>query len=178
MFDLFLSPQGRIGRTWYWLGFICQAALLVPLCFQIYSAAKNRDFSGLAMWVLAIVAFLLWSSFCITAKRLHDRGKPAWFYLFQFIPGIGLWIVVECGFLAGDAAANSYGPPPGASLGPAKKTDWDAPDGADNSAAIDAMIARSLQTRAAPVPAMAVASSAAAAPGRRPSVAPVFGRRR
>ena len=150
----------------------------MPLCFQIYSAGKNRDFGGVAIWVLAIVVFLLWSSFCITAKRLHDRGKPAWFYIIQFIPGLGLWIVVECGFLAGDAAANSYGPPPGASAVPGKKTDWDAPDGADNSAAIDAMIARSLQTRAAPVPAMAVASSASAATGRRPSVAPVFGKRR
>ena len=178
MFDLFLSPQGRIGRTWYWLGFVCQAALLVPLCYQIYSAVKSRQPGDVAMWVFAALIFLVWSSFCITAKRLHDRGKPAWFYLIQFIPGIGLWIVVECGFLAGDAAANAYGPTPGAIAGPGKKTDWDAPDGADNSAAIDAMIARSLKAKAAPAAAIAPVTAAIAAPGRRPTVAPVFGKRR
>ena len=179
MFDLFLSPSGRITRTWYWLGFLIQAILLIPLGFQLYAALQTRDREAFALSLLGAIAFLVWSSFCITAKRLHDRGKPAWIYAFQLVPVIGIWVVIECGFMEGDAGANAYGPPPGA-LPSRDKKRWDAPEEADNSAAIDAMIARSLKAKAAPpqspVPAGMPATAAMAA--RSPSLAPVFGRRR
>jgi uncharacterized membrane protein YhaH (DUF805 family) len=54
-----------------------------------------------------------WPSLAIYVKRWHDRGKSGWWVLIVFVPIIGyLWLLIECGFLAGDDGPNEYGPDP------------------------------------------------------------------
>ena len=182
MFNLFFSPVGRITRTWYWVGFLSQAALLIPLCFALYNSARSHDREAFSLLMLGGVAFLLWTTFCITAKRLHDHGKSAWVFALAFIPGLGLLLVAYCGFLPGDEGSNAYGAPTGASgfSGASNGKSWRDIEETDNSADIDAMIARSLEAKNAPPPsapsgAMAMAG---AGPSRAASGPPVFGKRR
>src|SRR5258706_5284705 len=68
---LLLSPQGRIGRQDFWIGFAVVMGLsvlcnLVPIIGQI---------AGL---------LLLWPQACIHSKRLHDMGRSAWLMLIPF----------------------------------------------------------------------------------------------
>lgn len=55
----------------------------------------------------------LWPSLASISKRLHDRGRSAWFMLIAFVPLIGVfWLLIECGFLRGESGANRFGPSP------------------------------------------------------------------
>ena len=56
-----------------------------------------------------IVAF--YGALAMTVKRLHDRGRSGWFMLIVLIPLVGIWLVIEIGFLAGQPHANEYGDP-------------------------------------------------------------------
>jgi uncharacterized membrane protein YhaH (DUF805 family) len=72
---LFLTPEGRIDRRDFWIGFaiIMGANIvlqLIPLIGQL-------------------IGFLLfWPQICIHAKRLHDMGKSAWLMLAPFVASI------------------------------------------------------------------------------------------
>ena len=63
--------------------------------------------------VLVLYVPVYWGFFALSAKRLHDRGKSAWWLLLLFVPLFGfLWLLVELPFLPGTAGENSYGPDP------------------------------------------------------------------
>jgi uncharacterized membrane protein YhaH (DUF805 family) len=80
-----------------------------------------------------IVLFI--SGLAVSAKRLHDRDKSAWWILpYYFGPGIisaigeyagaaklvftvlslllSLWVIIDLGFLRGTSGPNKYGPDP------------------------------------------------------------------
>lgn len=64
------------------------------------------------LWFMIALA-LGWVSFASIVRRLHDRGKSAWWSLAYLIPGLGqIWCIVECGFLEGRPGVNRHGPPP------------------------------------------------------------------
>jgi hypothetical protein len=59
-----------------------------------------------------IVAFIIYSSFIVSIKRLHDRNKSGWLVLFSLIPIIGnIWYIVELGMLRGYQEENRFGKP-------------------------------------------------------------------
>ena len=62
----------------------------------------------LIIWYIA----LIWTSICINAKRWHDREKSGWWQLVGAIPLIGLWALIENGFLRGTDGPNTYGNDP------------------------------------------------------------------
>jgi uncharacterized membrane protein YhaH (DUF805 family) len=93
------------------------------------------------MVVVLLIPWLLWG-FSFTTKRLHDRGKSAWWLVvFYLVPGVlgqfaeaawfggaagmvmhyvlalaafalTIWGFVETGCLRGTAGLNTYGPDP------------------------------------------------------------------
>lgn len=106
---LLFKFDGRINRGKFWLGVVIIwgfFAVLALLAFALDSGA---------LWTLYWVALIaaIWPSLAIYIKRWHDRGKSGWWMLVAFIPLIGsLWLLIECGFLAGDDGPNEYGPDP------------------------------------------------------------------
>ena len=60
-----------------------------------------------------IFSFLtLWPGIAVSVKRLHDRGRSAWFLLILLIPVIGaFWLLIELGILPGTSGPNRFGPP-------------------------------------------------------------------
>lgn len=74
--DLLLRTDGRIGRKDFWIG---AAALIgVGLVFGLIPVVG--PFVSLAL-------LLPWT--CLTAKRLHDFGRPGWLVLIAVSPTVG-----------------------------------------------------------------------------------------
>lgn len=119
MLAFLFNPSGRIGRAKWWLAqlVVVVIAIFVLVMAGIIKSDADQTLSSmdltLAAGVVVLAILLLWMTFCVAAKRYHDRNKSAWWYLIQFIPLIGpIWQFVELGFCSGDDAGNDYGPRP------------------------------------------------------------------
>ena len=121
--QLLFSHQGRIRRTHYWLGSIGSGIAygivigIIMVATGGFGMGKSGGGGVIGMIglviCLAIYAAAFWTSFCLLAKRWHDRDKGAIWVLILLIPIIGaLWTLVECGFLDGTQGPNKYGPSP------------------------------------------------------------------
>jgi uncharacterized membrane protein YhaH (DUF805 family) len=151
---LLFSFRGRIGRQPYWLASIAMIALTILigsiLAFSrgsILPPDTGRLDAGALLLLASYVPFV-WVALAVGAKRLHDRGKSAWWLLpFYALPSIidgagsyaggmemvftlvslalTVWAVVELGFLRGTTGPNAYGPDP-LGAGPAPQPEWKA----------------------------------------------------
>jgi uncharacterized membrane protein YhaH (DUF805 family) len=142
MSQLLFSFSGRLNRKPYWLTTLAIIAVVFVVLILLIAVAgtgfMTGDFSGLGVLLIIIVLAyipLLWVGLAISAKRLHDRNKSAWWLvLFYLVPsilqgvaeqigtagliltlaglGISIWGLVEIGFLRGTVGPNQYGPDP------------------------------------------------------------------
>ncbi|HEY3812187.1 MAG TPA: DUF805 domain-containing protein [Caulobacteraceae bacterium] len=73
---LLLSPQGRVNREDFWIGFLILAAadLLILLVPPVG-------------WLLVLASTYCWV--CLYSKRLHDMGKRAWLIAVPY----GVWLI-------------------------------------------------------------------------------------
>jgi uncharacterized membrane protein YhaH (DUF805 family) len=91
---LLFSPNGRIGRKSFWIGFaIATGASFVSEVIPVIG------------WLLGIVAFA--ASICVYGKRLHDLGRTAWL---QAAPIVMTGILVGIGAFLGATNAGSNDP--------------------------------------------------------------------
>jgi uncharacterized membrane protein YhaH (DUF805 family) len=86
--DLFLSFEGRIGRTHFWIGF----ALLFGVSFLLQFIPVIGQLVGL---------LLLWPQVAIHAKRLHDFGRTA---LLMLVPFVVTIVCIVAAAVTGGAA--------------------------------------------------------------------------
>ncbi|QRN97586.1 DUF805 domain-containing protein [Archangium violaceum] len=96
---LFLTPQGRIGRRDFWIGFLI--VMVASAVLQII------PFIGQLLGLL-----LFWPQICIHSKRLHDMGKSAWLLLAPFIVSVicvGVSIATGSMAMMGAARVNESG---------------------------------------------------------------------
>ena len=109
----FFSFEGRIGRQQYWLRslLIWAVNMVIIIPTTIAQNASTGVALGLSLVAIAVYLVVFWASLATTAKRLHDRGRSGWFMLIALIPLVGLWLIVEAGFLRGDESPNQYGDP-------------------------------------------------------------------
>ena len=71
---LFFSPEGRIGRQAFWIGWLCLAGAGTVSHFV--------PFIGWALWLVTV-----YGSVCIHTKRLHDMGQTGWWQLLPLVFG-------------------------------------------------------------------------------------------
>ncbi len=122
----FFSPYGRFNRLSWWslqLSIVFLVIVMAIVFVASVMAGKAPDDidpdslatdPAFALWVNLAILPLMWISFAAAAKRYHDRGKTAFWYLIAFIPIIGpIWQFIELGFLPGESGANNHGPQPG-----------------------------------------------------------------
>lgn len=137
-----LSFQGRATRLEYWRWFLMSSVLTAGLFVASISIALTEAPGSkiLAGVLLAGVPLLLWPGLAVSVRRLHDRNKSGWWAaLFWGMPIVanalasgwirqgggaigallalvtmivGLWGLVELGFLRGARGLNSYGAEP------------------------------------------------------------------
>ena len=116
------SFDGRFSRSQYW-GYAYGIPTLISLfafipILILMMVSEGGEPNGFLMGILGLVALAIyipavWIGYAGAAKRFHDRGKSGWMSLIAFIPYVGaIWILVECGCLAGTPGPNLYGPDP------------------------------------------------------------------
>jgi uncharacterized membrane protein YhaH (DUF805 family) len=102
----FLTPQGRIARTRYWL------LAVIAMAFVIVVSPPASAVIGRAT-APAVFVPVYWLLFCLMAKRCHDIGRSAWWLLLLPVPLIGvLWVFGVLGFRRGQSGDNQYGSDP------------------------------------------------------------------
>lgn len=137
---LYLTSEGRIGRQDFWmgiLGFVVVGIVLGLIIWGIFGAT----FFGRLLNFIVQLAFA-YPSYNLMAKRFQDRGRPPMIAMALIgiglllgliglftggpagTPGalgtifgliwlvIGIWVIVELGFLRGTVGQNEYGPDP------------------------------------------------------------------
>jgi uncharacterized membrane protein YhaH (DUF805 family) len=83
------SFEGRAARLTYWRFQVLQAAVAAAL---LILASFGTIVGGwLGAVPLACIPLLLLTGFCVTVRRLHDRGRSAWWAL---LFTIGPWTLV------------------------------------------------------------------------------------
>ncbi len=117
--------RGRISRRVFWLHYflpILGAQIAAGILDVVLGLASTRPESGEGFLFattsgpigLVVALALLVPSFASQVTRLHDRGHSAWWLLWIFVPLVGaILLLVQTGFLRGDAGPNRYGPAPG-----------------------------------------------------------------
>jgi uncharacterized membrane protein YhaH (DUF805 family) len=109
---LFFSFAGRINRATYWT-----RAFPVFLVFGFFVVAASfleiRANGTQGVVSIALSLGGLWPILAVTIKRLHDRGRSAWFLVVFLIPVLGpIWLLVEIWTLPGDRGSNRFGDAP------------------------------------------------------------------
>lgn len=96
LLNLLFSFSGRIGRSGFWWGTII-ASIVASFGYARADSSGQPDSIGA---ILVLLAF--WIFLAVQSKRLHDRGKSAWWLLLWLMPPIAsIWFLIELGFLPG-----------------------------------------------------------------------------
>lgn len=103
--ELFFSFRGRIPRKVYWLA-------SVPIGFLVAGAGFYEGFYKDSILPLIVFLGLTWPALALQTKRWHDRGVSGWWILLGFVPIVGIWAFIECGFIRGTRGSNRYGKDP------------------------------------------------------------------
>jgi uncharacterized membrane protein YhaH (DUF805 family) len=136
---LFTSFEGRINRKPYWIGWLAFVAVWLVVFLAGWSILGDAMF-GAPLLILQLVA--LYPAAAILVKRLHDRNRPTYFIYFYVVPAglfillgllgisdpmapsgldmilgiimmiVGIWFLIELGFLKGTTGPNRHGPDP------------------------------------------------------------------
>ena len=109
-FSRYVDFSGRSSRSEYWWWF------LFAFASAIGTLILDAIIGTTPVIYLIVVLGLLLPNLSVTFRRLHDKGKSAWWILIAFIPLVGvigaivllIWFIGE-----GEAGENQYGPNPG-----------------------------------------------------------------
>ena len=105
--QLYLYPEGRCSRRFYWL-----FGILPFFVLGIVLGLVARSFGLRYMGVLVISLLLLWPAFAMQIKRWHDIDRSGWFALLALIPYLGALVWIVTGLIPGTVGENRYGPDP------------------------------------------------------------------
>ncbi len=102
VFNLLFTTKGRLARAPFWLAHIVFTVGWLFVVFGLLAAVSESHGRGESSVLpslgnqppgLLIMMFLLsYMSLCVSAKRLHDRDKSAWWMLAFQGPTMVLWV--------------------------------------------------------------------------------------
>src|SRR5262249_59493524 len=100
------SARGRASRAQFW-GFTLLVSLPVNVAGNLLGVLSAHAPGGVlalplylldAAWLL-LALILVWPSFAVPIRRLHDRDRSGWFLLIIFVPIYGvIRLIYELGF--------------------------------------------------------------------------------
>lgn len=119
------SFKGRITRKPYWFFML----VTIVAGFILYTLLLFSESIDSDLYLGGFVLLLFWPIMAVHAKRWHDRGRSAWWFLVTVnpLPGpaylVAIWVLIECTFMPGAPQDNRFGPSPGDSLESEGKAD-------------------------------------------------------
>ena len=129
MLKKYMVFSGRAQRQEYWY-FVLVASIVAMVVFAIDVAAGtySRD-ADIGLFSGAFLASIFLPSVAVGVRRLHDMGKPGWWWLISLIPLIGaIALLIMCA-QPGESGHNQYGPDPQAANPPIDSDDVVRPAG-------------------------------------------------
>jgi uncharacterized membrane protein YhaH (DUF805 family) len=109
----YFSAQGRANRKQFWLWLVLPifvVSIILAIIDNAMGTVNSESGLGLlsGIWTLIVII----PSILVYIKRFHDRDKSGWWVLIALVPIVGpIWLLIECGFLAGTPGPNRFGPP-------------------------------------------------------------------
>jgi len=112
MLKMLFSAKGRINRAPFW-GY----SILVSVIYMIIVGWLTVLSISSDNWIFAIIGNLfiipiIWISFNLYIKRLHDLDKNGWMSLLLFVPLANFYLFIICGFFKWTTGKNKYGEDP------------------------------------------------------------------
>ena len=98
-----VSPNGTADRfEWWTTTLVCDVTAQLAALLGMFYWSSNESYGiPVGSLFLLLAAISLWISIAVTFRRLRDRGRPLWAFVFGLTPIIGwLWMLIECGFMA------------------------------------------------------------------------------
>jgi uncharacterized membrane protein YhaH (DUF805 family) len=102
-FKHYVDFNGRDTRKEFWMYELFN--VIFGMFFYILSLFSHDLIILYFLWVLA--SFL--PTLAITVRRLHDIGKSGWWILIDFIPIVGVIVLIVFLATPGNAESNKYG---------------------------------------------------------------------
>ncbi len=109
-FAWYFSFSGRMKRSEWWTVYSMVVGGMILLITMLSPALQSNGPVSLLFLVIWITS--MWITLASNVKRLHDRGRSGWFLLIGVIPLVGIWVLIEIGFLRGTHGNNLYGRDP------------------------------------------------------------------
>jgi uncharacterized membrane protein YhaH (DUF805 family) len=114
--DHYADFSGRARRKEYWMFVLFQIIITITLVIPLIIFGENGENEFITYLFTGIlgVFFLgtLIPTLAVTVRRLHDVGKSGWFYLINFIPYIGGFIILIFTCMDSENKPNKWGENP------------------------------------------------------------------
>ena len=106
---LYFSLRGRIDRRRFWLHGVLALLLAGIVATALLEIAGLRAERAERL----VNVLMAWPLIAVSAKRWHDRDRPAWWVLIALVPIVGqIWMLIDNGFVPGTKGPNRFGNPP------------------------------------------------------------------
>jgi uncharacterized membrane protein YhaH (DUF805 family) len=107
--QMYVEVNGRISRRMFWLhgvGTLLVAGVILNALMDI--AGLEADVGGKLVNLI-----LAWPYIAVSAKRLHDYNRSAWWMLVNLVPVVGSFVTLLAnGCMRGRRGPNRFGPDP------------------------------------------------------------------
>ena len=127
-FQKFAEFRGRASRPeFWWFALLYYLVIFAPVVAFLFISQDSDSYNqatfdnpgangtGLVFGLIlstAVLAMLI-PYLAVGTRRLHDTGKPGWWWFITLVP-FGSIILIVFWASEGDTGSNQYGPPPGA----------------------------------------------------------------
>ena len=98
--------KGRASRAQYWYFVLFYIIISIP--FSII----DRGILHAQILTIVLSLALLLPSIAVGVRRLHDLGKPGWWYLMVIVPIVGPIALLILFCMPGEYKTNAFGPKP------------------------------------------------------------------
>ena len=117
VFRKYADFSGRARRMEYWMWVLMNIVIIIPAYILLLVLGMNEEGpTAIGMIILGLLGIyylaILIPGLAVAIRRLHDSDKSGWFFLVNFIPGIGGLIFLILMILPGTQGDNRFGPDP------------------------------------------------------------------
>jgi uncharacterized membrane protein YhaH (DUF805 family) len=112
VFSKYAEFSGRARRSeyWFWILFYVIVMAVAVVLDNVLGTKFSGSYYG---WIeLVVLLALIVPTIAVTVRRLHDTERSGWWYLLNFVCGIGALIVLVFCVIDGTPGPNKYGDSP------------------------------------------------------------------